>query len=349
MSTRVHNNYSMARSGSLSGRQSFGRRLRTRCDICIRIFKWLPVLFIVSVLSWGYYAYVIQLCVFNIDLIVVKIFYLSIFHVLYAMTLWSYWQTIFTDSAHIPRDFWLPPTEKEKLLQETNEENQKRLIEQYVFDRSLPIQCRAYNGMYRICENCFMIKPDRAHHCSVCDQCVLKMDHHCPWVNHCVSFSNYKFFILFLGYAFTLCLFSAITSFPYFLKFWKNELTEWGKFHILFLFFVSIMFAISLISLFGYHIYLVLLNRSTLESFRAPVFAGGPDRNAYNLGKYKNFCQVFGENRISWFLPLYTSKGSGIVFEQKNDYEDNDKLLNGDDEDREEEAIIERTSTSGIH
>lgn len=73
----------------------------------------------------------------------------------------------------------------------------------------------------RYCEKCTHIKPDRAHHCSVCGTCVLKMDHHCPWVNNCVSFTNYKFFILFLGYAFLYCLFIVLTTLKYIIRFWK--------------------------------------------------------------------------------------------------------------------------------
>ncbi|KAK7475008.1 hypothetical protein BaRGS_00033755 [Batillaria attramentaria] len=30
------------------------------------------------------------------------------------------------------------------------------------------------------CPKCVSIKPDRAHHCSVCQRCIRKMDHHCP-------------------------------------------------------------------------------------------------------------------------------------------------------------------------
>jgi len=66
------------------------------------------------------------------------------------------------------------------------------------------------------------------------------------------------------------------------------------------------MFAISLVSLFGYHIYLLLYNRSTVESFRPPIFRLGPDRNAYNLGKYHNWIQIFGEKKLLWFIPVYT-------------------------------------------
>lgn len=30
-----------------------------------------------------------------------------------------------------------------------------------------------------ICKKCISPKPPRAHHCSVCNKCILKMDHHC--------------------------------------------------------------------------------------------------------------------------------------------------------------------------
>lgn len=136
----------------------------------------------------------------------------------------------------------------------------------------------------RYCDKCQHVKPDRAHHCSVCGECVLKMDHHCPWVNNCVSFTNYKFFILFLGYALLYCLFIALTSLSYFIGFWKGEIEGIAKFHILFLFFVALMFAISLISLFLYHCYLVMKNRST-------------------LGKIINFFFLWN-NSIYFYIPM---------------------------------------------
>lgn len=71
------------------------------------------------------------------------------------------------------------------------------------------------------CNKCFLIRPDRSHHCSICNKCILKLDHHCPWVNNCIGFYNYKYFILMLFYVFTSCI-QYIIVFYKFNNFIKN-------------------------------------------------------------------------------------------------------------------------------
>ena len=54
---------------------------------------------------------------------------------------------------------------------------------------------------FKWCYRCNKIKPPRTHHCSLCERCVLRMDHHCPWVGNCIGFHNHKFFINFTFWA----------------------------------------------------------------------------------------------------------------------------------------------------
>ncbi|KAG0233506.1 palmitoyltransferase pfa5 [Actinomortierella wolfii] len=70
------------------------------------------------------------------------------------------------------------------------------------------------DGQPRWCNICKIVKPDRCHHCSECDQCVLRMDHHCPWVNGCVGYNNYKFFYLFILYGSIAAVFVVCTMVP---------------------------------------------------------------------------------------------------------------------------------------
>ncbi|XP_022902148.1 palmitoyltransferase ZDHHC2 isoform X2 [Onthophagus taurus] len=287
-----------------------GNNQRESC--CVRVFKWIPVLFILSIVFWSYYAYIIQLCILTIEDVPKQIIYIFVYHCIYAMFLWAYWQTVLTPSGRVPDKFRLSEVEYDRILQAENEETQRLMLED--FSRNLPNLNRTVSGSVRYCEKCRLVKPDRTHHCSVCGRCILKMDHHCPWVNNCIGFTNYKFFVLFLGYALIYCIYVALTSVQYFIKFWHGTLEGTGRFHILFLFFVALMFAISLVSLFCYHCYLVLQNRTTLEAFRAPIFQTGPDKQGFDLGKYNNFREIFGVKPKLWILPIPTSLGDGVAY-----------------------------------
>ncbi|KMZ93201.1 hypothetical protein PVMG_04947 [Plasmodium vivax Mauritania I] len=70
---------------------------------------------------------------------------------------------------------------------------------------------------YTICDKCdFLVRPERAHHCRSCKRCVLKMDHHCPWIGTCVGERNLKFFFLFLSYGLLTTVYIAVTISPKF-------------------------------------------------------------------------------------------------------------------------------------
>ncbi|KAK3099558.1 hypothetical protein FSP39_006233 [Pinctada imbricata] len=230
------------------------------------------------------------------------------------MFMWSYAKTIFTPLGCVPKSFYLSQQQVDRLERERNEDIQKEILMSVAKD--LPVLNRTNTGFPRYCEKCKCVKPDRCHHCSVCGQ-----------VNNCVGFTNYKFFVLFLGYALLYCLYVALTSLKYFIQVLSTGDKDMGRFHVLFLFFVAVMFGISLITLFGYHCYLTANNRSTLESFRAPVFQSGPDKNGFSLGKYNNFTEVFGEDKKKWFLPVQTSAGDGVAYPTRTIDIDSDGLL----------------------
>jgi len=181
----------------------------------------------------------------------------------------------------------------------------------------------------RKCPKCSRQKPDRCHHCSICRRCVLKMDHHCPWVNNCVGHGNYRYFCLFMLFLAFCCLFVAISSCNLFISSMfrprRSKLSFSDRQFISLSFIIAVCILIALFLLGGFHIYLVLTNQTTIEFHdnmrkkREGRASGKGYRNPWDLGRRRNFQQVFGPNtfcRGRWLLPYMAlpPPGNGMQF-----------------------------------
>ncbi|KAK7260234.1 hypothetical protein RIF29_26111 [Crotalaria pallida] len=241
---------------------------------------------------------------------------LILFHSLLVMLLWSYFSVVFTDPGSVPPN-WRPAIDEEG--------GEADPLVGSEFNNAVPSDPSGQRIRY--CRKCNQLKPPRCHHCSVCGRCVLKMDHHCVWVVNCVGALNYKYFLLFLFYTFLETSLVTASLLPQFLAFFSDGEIPGspGSLATTFLAFVlNLAFALSVLGFLIMHISLVAANTTTIEAYEKKT----TPKWRYDLGRRKNFEQVFGMDKKYWFIPAYSEEDirrmpalQGLDYPSKPDFD----------------------------
>ena len=78
---------------------------------------------------------------------------------------------------------------------------QKPDIDRVVHKENIKSRLDGHIIILNYCYTCNIYRPPRTSHCSRCDNCIERFDHHCLWLGNCIGKRNYKFFYMLL-----LCL-----------------------------------------------------------------------------------------------------------------------------------------------
>ncbi|KAL2934279.1 putative protein S-acyltransferase 16 [Bienertia sinuspersici] len=238
----------------------------------------------------------------------------AVFTAIAAISVFNYSIALFRDPGRVPSSFIPDIEDSQNQIQEVK----RKGIAWSDFE----------SGDLRFCQKCSHYKPPRAHHCRVCNRCILRMDHHCIWINNCVGHANYKVFFVFVLYAVIACIYSAV-SLSHFIIRTNNVLNQISGFLSRIIFQVLLLgsilrdmvkdeqhnegssrtvyviscllivpLTIALGVLLGWHIYLTLRNKTTIEYYegvRAMWLAekgGEVYRHPYDLGAYENLASL---------------------------------------------------------
>ncbi|KAL8467693.1 hypothetical protein ACS0TY_031078 [Phlomoides rotata] len=177
--------------------------------------------------------------------------------------------------------------------------------------RTKTVLVNGHSVKVKFCDTCLLYRPPRASHCSICNNCVQKFDHHCPWVGQCIGIRNYRYFYMFITTSTILCIFIFMESLVHIVgervrgSVWKAMSSDVLSVFLVVYCFVAVWFVGGL-SIF--HFYLISTNQviisskssnfsltlvlmqTTYENFR---YRYDNKENPYNKGMMKNFEEIF--------------------------------------------------------
>ncbi|XP_059646017.1 probable protein S-acyltransferase 4 isoform X2 [Cornus florida] len=143
----------------------------------------------------------------------------------------------------------------------------------------------------KYCDTCLLYRPPRASHCSICNNCVQRFDHHCPWVGQCIGIRNYRFFYMFISTSTILCIYVFVFSWININEqrgtIWKAMSEDILSDFLIVYCFIAIWFVGGLTV---FHLYLICSNQTTYENFR---YRYDKKENPYNQGIIENLREIF--------------------------------------------------------
>ncbi|KAI3772714.1 hypothetical protein L6452_03907 [Arctium lappa] len=159
-----------------------------------------------------------------------------------------------------------------------------------ILPRTKDVIVNGHSVKVKYCDTCMLYRPPRASHCSVCNNCVRRFDHHCPWLGQCIGLRNYRFFYMFISTSTILCIYVFGFSWAIIAQQEDRILKTMSKdilsdFLIVYCF-IAVWFVGGLTI---FHIYLICSNQTTYENFR---YRYGKE-NSYHKGIIKNLAEVF--------------------------------------------------------
>ncbi|GLT77823.1 hypothetical protein SLA2020_493800 [Shorea laevis] len=147
----------------------------------------------------------------------------------------------------------------------------------------------------KYCDTCLLYRPPRASHCSICNNCVQRFDHHCPWLGQCIGMRNYRFFFMFISTSTTLCIYIFVFSWINIIEkeidshvnIWRAMSRDALSVFLVVYCFVAVWFVGGLTV---FHSYLICTNQTTYENFR---YRYDKKDNPYSKGTLRNLGEIF--------------------------------------------------------